>query len=182
LNMNSATWTMQGKRVASGSLALTERSPCQTQSTHVSKRASSRFHIGHHQPDGTRRQCSLSMPHLALSTRTMSQTHHNASSSSSSSGSSSSNFQSVPSASLDAYEKKTKSKLLTHPLAARLQSCDSSTAILSILQDLIQQFDHRRRSDERLTNWLNPTVNVLYAFSSTLGQGLGLVSLNRLSS
>ncbi|KAF8476607.1 hypothetical protein DFH94DRAFT_683570 [Russula ochroleuca] len=95
-------------------------------------------------------------------------THLNASSSSS-------NFQSVLNAALDAYEKRTKSKLLTHPLAARFQSCDSPTAVLSILQDLIQQFDRRRRSDERLTDWLNPTVNVLYAFSSTLGQGLGFV-------
>ena len=91
--------------------------------------------------------------------------------------SSSSNFQSVFNAALDAYENKTKTKLLTHPLAAQLQSCDSPTAILSVLQDLIQQFDRRRRSDERLTNWLNPTVNVLYAFSSTIGQGVGLVSL-----
>jgi hypothetical protein len=103
----------------------------------------------------------------------MSQTHPNASSSSSSS-----NFSSVLNAALDAYEKKTKSKLLAHPLAAQLQSCDSPTAILSVLQELIRQFDHRRRSDERLTNWLNPTVNVLYAFSSTVGQGVGLVSLN----
>ena len=116
---------------------------------------------------------------LAFSARSMSQTHSNASSSSSSS---SSNFQSVLNAALDAYEKKTKNKLLTHALAAQLQSCDSPTAILSVLQSLIQQFDHRRRSDERLTNWLNPTVNVLYAFSSTLGQGVGLVSTNRLSS
>ena len=104
----------------------------------------------------------------------MSQTHPVASSSSSSS----SNFQSVFDAALKAYEKKTKSKLLTHPLAAQLQSCDSPTAILSVLQDLIQQFDRRRSSDERLTNWLTPTVNVLYSFSSTLGQGAGLVSFN----
>ena len=102
----------------------------------------------------------------------MSQSRPNASSSSSS------NFQSVLNAALDVYEKKTKNKLRTHPLAARLQSCDSPTTILSVLQDLIEQFDRHRRSDERLTNWLNPTVNVLYAFSSTLGQGVGLVSLN----
>jgi hypothetical protein len=102
----------------------------------------------------------------------MSHTHPNASTSSSS------NFQSVLNAALDAYEKKTKTKLLTHPLAAQFQSCDSPIAILSILQDIIQQFDCRCRSDEKLTNWLSPTVNVLYAFSSTLGQGLGLVSLD----
>ena len=129
-------------------------------------------------PVGETRVTSLSATHqplLALSTRTMSQTHPIASSSSS-------NFQSVLNAALEAYEKKTRSKLLTHPLAAQLQSCDSPTAILSVLQDLIQQFDHRRRSDQRLTNWLNPTVNVLYAFSATLGQGVGLVSLNSLPS
>ena len=105
----------------------------------------------------------------------MSQIPPNASSSSSNLAS---NFQSVFNAALDAYEKKTKTKLLTHPLATQFQSCDSPTAILSVLQDLIEQFDRRRRSDERFTNWLNPTINVLYAFSSTIGQGVGLVSLN----
>jgi len=102
----------------------------------------------------------------------MSQTHPIASSSSSS------NFQSIFNAALQAYEKKTKCKLFTHPLASRLQSCDSPTAILSVLEDLIQQFDRRRRSDERLSNWLNPTVNVLYVFSGLIGQGVGLVSLH----
>jgi len=96
--------------------------------------------------------------------------------------SSSSNFQPVFNAALDAYEEKTKSKLLTHPLAAQLQSCDSPAAILFVLQDLIRESDRRRRSDERVTNWLNPTVKVLYAFSTTLGEGVSLVSLNLLSS
>jgi hypothetical protein len=92
--------------------------------------------------------------------------------------SSSSNFQSIFNAALESYETKTKCKLLSHPLAAKLQSCDSSIAVLSVLQDLIQKFDHCRSSDERLTNWLNPTVNVLYAFSNFIGQGVGLVSLD----
>ena len=92
--------------------------------------------------------------------------------------SSSSNFQSIFNAALEAYEKKTKCKLLTHPLASRLQSCNSPTAIISVLQDLIQQFDRRRNGDERLSNWLNPTVNVLYVFSGFIGQGVGLVSLH----
>ncbi len=96
--------------------------------------------------------------------------------------SSSSNFQSILNASLQAYDNKTKNQLLDHPLAAQLQSCDSPNAVLSVLQDLIQQFDQRRTSDERLKNWLNPTVNVLYAFSATLGEGVGLVSLISLPS
>ena len=98
----------------------------------------------------------------------MSQSHPNASSSS--------YFQSVLNAALEVYEKKTKSKLLVHPIATQLQSCDSPTAILSVLQDLIQQFDQRRRSDQRFTSWLYPTVNVLHAFSSAIGPVVGHVS------
>jgi len=95
--------------------------------------------------------------------------------------SSSSNFQSIFDASLQSYNNKTKNKLLDHPLATQLQSCDSPNSVLSVLQDLIQQFDQRRTSDERLRNWLNPTVNILYTFSATLGEGVGLVSLSLLS-
>jgi hypothetical protein len=94
--------------------------------------------------------------------------------------SSSNNLQSVFDAALEAYEKKTKTKLLAHPLAAQIQACDSPTAIYSALHSLIQQFDRRRSSDERLSNWLTPTVNVLCALSFTLGQGVGF--LNRLFS
>jgi len=94
---------------------------------------------------------------------------------SSSSSPPSSNFQSAFNAALQAYENKTKNNLLTHPLADQLQSCDSPSAILSVLQDLIQQFDQRRRNDRRLSNWLNPTVNVVYALSATLSEGVGLV-------
>jgi hypothetical protein len=145
-----------------------------TRRSHGARCQRASFHICHHQWDRTRGCSAPSLPFtsffLALSTQAMSQISPNASSSSS-------NFQSVFNAALDAYENKAKTRLLTHPLAAQLQSCDSPTAILSVLQDLIEQFDRRRRSDERLTNWLNPTVNVLYAFSSTIGQGVGLVSL-----
>jgi hypothetical protein len=95
--------------------------------------------------------------------------------------SSSSNFQYLFNASLQAYDNKTKNKLLDHPLATKLQSCDSPNAVLSVLQDLIHQFDQRRTSDEKLKNWLNPTVNVLYTFSATLSESVGLVSLSLLS-
>ena len=124
--------------------------------------------------DRTRGRIAPSFCHPPVSpTRPMSQIQPRTSSSSSSSS-----FQSVLNAALEEYEKKTKTKLLAHPLAAQLQSCDSSAAILSVLQNIIQQFDRRRSSDERLSNWLGPTVNVLYAFSSTLGQGVGLVCLS----
>ncbi|KAI9436478.1 hypothetical protein H4582DRAFT_435325 [Lactarius indigo] len=89
--------------------------------------------------------------------------------------SSHSNFQSIFHASLKAYERKTKKDLLSHPLATRLNSCDSPAAILTVLQDQVQEFEQSRSVDERLTKWLDPTVNVLYAFSATLGEGVGLV-------
>jgi hypothetical protein len=90
--------------------------------------------------------------------------------------SSSPNFQSIFEAALQAYEKATNNKLLAHPLAAQLQSCDSPAAILSVLKNLVRQSDQSSR-DERLRNWLDPTINVLYTLSVSLGGGVGLVTL-----
>jgi len=91
---------------------------------------------------------------------------------------SSSSFQSIFNAALKAYQKKTKSDLLAHPLAAQLQACSSPDHILAILQDKVNEFDQSRSRDERLSRWLNPTINVLLAFSATLGEGVGLVCPN----
>ncbi|KAI0295152.1 hypothetical protein B0F90DRAFT_1206094 [Multifurca ochricompacta] len=86
-----------------------------------------------------------------------------------------SNFQSVFNAALKAYEKQTKKDLLAHPLAAQLQACKSPGAILEVLHEKVQEFDQSQNEDERLARWLNPTVNVLCAFSAALGEGVGLV-------
>ncbi|KAH9044059.1 hypothetical protein EDB83DRAFT_2406865 [Lactarius deliciosus] len=86
-----------------------------------------------------------------------------------------SNFQSIFDAALKAYKKKTKNDLLAHPLAAQLQACNSPADILSILQDKVEELDQSRSADERLSRWLNPTINVLFALSATLGEGIGLV-------
>ncbi|KAH9021557.1 hypothetical protein EDB85DRAFT_414263 [Lactarius pseudohatsudake] len=75
---------------------------------------------------------------------------------------------------LKAYNKKTKQDLTAHPLAAQLQTCDSPAAILTMLQEQVDQFKQSRSADERLQKWLNPMINVLYAFSQTLGEGVGL--------
>lgn len=90
---------------------------------------------------------------------------------------SSSNFQLVFNNALKAYEKRTKKDLLVHPLAADLHACNSPSAILSVLQQQVPGLDHLRSSDDRWTRWLDPTVNVLYAFSASLGEGAGLVCL-----
>ncbi|KAH9024217.1 hypothetical protein EDB85DRAFT_1829089, partial [Lactarius pseudohatsudake] len=38
-----------------------------------------------------------------------------------------------------------------------------------------------KNRNERLSSWLNPTINVLYAFSATLGEGVGLASFQWLT-
>jgi hypothetical protein len=90
---------------------------------------------------------------------------------------SSPNFQLIFNNALKAYEKRTKCDLLAHPLAAQLQACDVPSAILALIHQQVQGLHQSQRGDERLTKWLEPTVNVLYAFSTTLGEGVGLVCL-----
>ena len=92
-----------------------------------------------------------------------------------SSSSSSSNFQLIINNALDAYKRRTKNDLLAHPLAVKLQSCNTPSAILAVLQEQIQGLDQSGNSDDRWTRWLDPTVNVLFALSATLGEGVGLV-------
>jgi hypothetical protein len=91
--------------------------------------------------------------------------------------SSESRFQAIFQAALKSYRKQTKKDLLTHPLASQLQSCESTTAVLAILQDQVREFDKSRSDDERLTKWLCPTVNVLNAFSAAVSGGFSPVSL-----
>jgi hypothetical protein len=76
---------------------------------------------------------------------------------------------------LDKYKKRTKKDLLTHPLAARLQSCNFPAAIIDLLQEQVQGLDQSQSSDERWSKWLDPTVNVLQTFSSILEAGASLV-------
>ncbi|KAI0266923.1 hypothetical protein BGY98DRAFT_1102340 [Russula aff. rugulosa BPL654] len=84
--------------------------------------------------------------------------------------SSSSNFQLIFNNALKAYEKRTKNDLLVHPLAAELQNCNSPRNILDILHQQVQGLDQSQNSDDRWTKWLDPTVNVLYMLSETLGK------------
>ena len=88
-----------------------------------------------------------------------------------------SSFQIIFDAALKSYQKQTKKDLLAHPLVSQLQSCDSTTAILTLLKEQICEFDRSQSGDERLTRWLGPTVNVLFAFSSAVSGGVSLVSL-----
>ena len=89
----------------------------------------------------------------------------------------SSRFQTIFDEALKLYQKQTKKNLSAHPLASQLQSCDSTSAIIVVLRDQIREFDKAHSGDDRLTKWLNPTVNVLCAFSAAVSGGVSLVSL-----
>ena len=85
-------------------------------------------------------------------------------------------FETMFTAALKEYKKQTKTDIASHPLATQLQSCGSSSAIIALLRTQVQTFD--KGTDERWTKWLDPTVNVLFAFSATLGNGVGVVNIN----
>jgi hypothetical protein len=78
---------------------------------------------------------------------------------------------------LKTYEERTKQDLLVHPLAAQLRACDSPNSILLVLQQQVKELDRSQSSNDRLTKWLDPTVNILYALSPTLGEGISMVCL-----
>ncbi|KAN0105540.1 hypothetical protein V8E52_010945, partial [Russula decolorans] len=85
-----------------------------------------------------------------------------------------SKFVPIFNAALDSYKRKTKKDLAKHPLLSSLQSCDSPDAVLAVLRDQIPAFNQSQNRDDGLTKWVIPTVNVLYTFSGTIGQGVGL--------
>jgi hypothetical protein len=86
------------------------------------------------------------------------------------------NFQSIFNEALEEYKRKTGKDITTHPLAEEIKGCLSPDAILTVLEGKANELNQSQSSDERLTKRLTPTVNVLNALSTTLGQGVGTVS------
>jgi hypothetical protein len=91
----------------------------------------------------------------------------------------SSNFQTIFVTALKRYREKTKNDLITHPLTAQLQLCESPTAVLDVLnkQYGVQEFLQSQSDDARSRKRLGATVTVLCAFSAAVGEGAGLVNL-----
>jgi hypothetical protein len=80
--------------------------------------------------------------------------------------STSSNFETLFNAALEKYTRQTGEDLRNHPLAYRIDRCDSPDSILHIFQEQAQAFDEFRKGDTKLFKWLSPVVNVLHAVST----------------
>ena len=79
----------------------------------------------------------------------------------------SSNFQVIFDAALVEYTKKTGKDLRDHPLASKIDSCDSADSIVDIYKEQAKTFDEFRKGDStKLVKWLEPVVKVLHALSS----------------
>jgi hypothetical protein len=89
--------------------------------------------------------------------------------------SASSNYQSIFENALESYRKRTGKDLASDPLLRELEACSSPDGVFDILRGLIIGSDQSCNSNDWLTKWLNPTVNMLYTLSATLGKVVGLV-------
>ena len=87
-----------------------------------------------------------------------------------SSSTSRSNLDAIFNAALKTYKKKTGNDITSNPLADELQSGDSPDSILAVLRRQMPM-----PGDETFSKYLISTVNILYALSGTLGQGISLV-------
>ena len=84
------------------------------------------------------------------------------------SSTSNTNFQAIFENALKDYTKKTGKDLydLDHPLASKLDSCDSPDSILEIFREQAGEFDEFRKGDTKLFKWLKPVVKVLHTIST----------------
>ncbi|KAH9955033.1 hypothetical protein BC827DRAFT_912226 [Russula dissimulans] len=89
-------------------------------------------------------------------------------------GPSTDTFTAIFNAAATKYYNITGKRLESHPLSAQLGTCRSPEAISSILRTQAQAFSQFCKADEKLMAWLDPTVNILFTFSATLGGGIGL--------
>ena len=104
------------------------------------------------------------------------------SSSSSNSNATFSNFQNLFDAALSAYREKTGKDLTTDPLTVRLLRCDSSDAVLDILQEKAHVFYQHGNGDWNVSlSRLKSIVDTLLGLSTSgdFGEGIGPVGTTK---
>lgn len=70
----------------------------------------------------------------------------------------------------------TRKRLDTHPFATQLNACQNPEAISNLFRAQEHTFSKILKGDERLMAWLDPTIHILFTFTDSLGEGIGLVS------
>lgn len=88
------------------------------------------------------------------------------------------NYQFIFNTALGSYKKRTGKDLASDPLLRRLEICHSPDDVFTILRGPFLGLDQSHSSNSKLIKWLDPTVNVLYTLSVTIGGGLVSCSAN----
>ena len=88
----------------------------------------------------------------------------------------SSHLRALFEASLKGYKQQTGIELAEHPLAGRLQDCNTVESVTAILREQTQEFKEFREKDKVLKP-LKKVLTVLHKLSSVVdfGQDVGLV-------
>src|SRR5579863_3502338 len=89
----------------------------------------------------------------------------------------SSRFRALFDSALQDYQRQTSTTLSSHPLAEKLQHCNSVESVTAVLQEQARAFSDFRGGDGRIMKSLKTVVSVLYTLSenSGLGEAIGLV-------
>ena len=89
----------------------------------------------------------------------------------------SSHFRVLFESALQDYQKQTGTTLASHPLAEKLQNCDSAESVTALLQEQARAFTEFRGGDGKIMKSLTTVVSVLYTLSAStaLGGAIGLV-------
>ena len=88
------------------------------------------------------------------------------------------NFTAIFEVAASEYQRVTGKPLDTHPFATQLDKCDSPQSFSNVLQTQARALSAPRQGDDKveLMAWLDPIVHILFTFSATLGEGIGIVS------
>lgn len=89
----------------------------------------------------------------------------------------SSRFHALFDATLQDYQSQTCTTLSSHPLAEKLQDCDTVESVTAMLREQVRALGDSRGGDGRVMKSLKTVVSGLYTIleNSALSEGIGLV-------
>jgi len=79
----------------------------------------------------------------------------------------SSRFRALFESALQDYQIQTGTALASHPLAGKLQNCDSIESVTIVIQDQARAFSQVRGDNGRIVKSLKGIVSVLYTLSAS---------------